>query len=152
MESNQFGLFATSTAQIHDAPAVGGAIQGVPSIEKITFHLLRWFLNFLIRICIFLDFFYSLLLVLILSDTIRLEDGFVLDEKVFHDDFVNLAHNMGVFLYDDLLAIVSIRYQTIHILQIRDSGNLVDVRAIGAFCREDDELFLNSSTQVITNF
>lgn len=42
MESNQFGLFATSTAQIHDAPAVGGAIQGVPSIEKITFHLLRW--------------------------------------------------------------------------------------------------------------
>ncbi|KAH7520868.1 hypothetical protein FEM48_Zijuj08G0191400 [Ziziphus jujuba var. spinosa] len=117
MESNQFGLFATSTAQIHDAPAVGGAIQGVPSIEKITFHLLR------------------------------LEDGIVLDEKVFHDDFVHLAHNMGVFLYDDLLAIVSLRYQTIHILQIRDSGNLVDVRSIGAFCREDDELFLNSNAQ-----
>lgn len=52
---------------------------------------------------------------------------------------------MGVFLYDDLLAIVSLRYQTIHILQIRDSGNLVDVRAIGEFCREDDELFLNSN-------
>lgn len=115
MESNRFGLFATSTGQIHDAPAVGGAIQGVPSIERITFHLLR------------------------------LEDGIVLDEKVFQDDFVNLAHNMGVFLYDDLLAIVSLRYQTIHILQIRDSGNLVDVRAIGAFCREDDELFLNSN-------
>lgn len=41
MESNQFGLFATSTAQIHDAPPTGGAIQGVPSVEKITFHLLR---------------------------------------------------------------------------------------------------------------
>ena len=41
MESNQFGLFATSTAQIHDAPATGGAVQGIPSIEKITFHLLR---------------------------------------------------------------------------------------------------------------
>lgn len=51
MESNQFGLFATSTAQIHDAPAVGGAIQGVPSIEKITFHLLRWVL--LISYCHF---------------------------------------------------------------------------------------------------
>lgn len=72
----------------------------------------------------------------------------ILDEKVFQNDFVNLAHNMGVFLYDDLLAIVSLRYQTIHILQIRESGNLVDVRAIGAFCHEDDELFLNSSTQV----
>ncbi|KAB5530266.1 hypothetical protein DKX38_020347 [Salix brachista] len=115
VNTNQFGLFATSTSQIHDAPAIGGAIQGVPSIERITFHLLR------------------------------LEDGVILDEKVFYNDFINLAHNMGVFLYDDLLAVVSLRYQTIYILQIRESGNLVDVRAIGAFCREDDELFLNSN-------
>ncbi|KAI7747095.1 hypothetical protein M8C21_011886 [Ambrosia artemisiifolia] len=119
-ESNQFGLFATSTAQIYDAPATGGAIQGVPSIEKITFHLLR------------------------------LEDGVVLDERVFCNDYINLAHSMGVFLFDDLLAIVSLRYQRIHILQIRDSGSLVDLRAIGEFCREDDELFLNSSAQAST--
>ncbi|KAG6597221.1 Light-mediated development protein DET1, partial [Cucurbita argyrosperma subsp. sororia] len=119
MESNRFGLFATSTAQIQDAPAVGGAVPGIPSIEKITFHLLR------------------------------LEDGEILDAKVFVNDFVNLAHNTGVFLYDDLLAIVSVRYQIIHILQIRDSGHLVDVRALGAFCREDDELFLHSSTQYV---
>lgn len=66
---------------------------------------------------------------------------------MFHNDFVNLTHNMGVFLYDDLLAIVSLRFQTIHVLQIRESGNLVDVRAIGLFCREDDELFLNSNAQ-----
>ncbi|CAI9783415.1 unnamed protein product [Fraxinus pennsylvanica] len=117
IEGKQFGIFATSTAQIHDAPAVGGAIQGIPSIEKITFHLLR------------------------------LEDGVILDERVFCNDYVNLAHSMGVFLYDDLLAIVSLRYQRIHILQIRDSGNFVDVRAIGKFCCEDDELFLNSSAQ-----
>lgn len=117
MEGNQFGLFATSTAQSQDAP------QGLPfpSIERITFHLLR------------------------------LEDGFVLDEKVFHDDFVNLTHSMGVFLYDDLLAIVSLRYQMIHIIQIKDSGNLVDVRAIGTFCREDDELFLNSNAQFLVD-
>lgn len=76
-----------------------------------------------------------------------MEDGVVLDERVFRNDYVNLAHSMGVFLYDDLLAIVSLRYQRIHILQIRDSGNLVDVRAIGEFCREDDELFLNSNVQ-----
>ncbi|XP_049410294.1 light-mediated development protein DET1 isoform X2 [Solanum stenotomum] len=121
MESNQFGLFATSTAQIHDAPPTGGGIQGVPSVEKITFHLLR------------------------------LEDGAILDERVFHNDYVNLAHSIGAFLYDDLLAIVSLRYQRIHILQIRDSGDLVDVRAIGEFCREDDELFLNSNSQVLVN-
>lgn len=45
MEGNQFGLFATSTAQIHDAPTTGRAIQGVPFIEKITFHLLRFVIN-----------------------------------------------------------------------------------------------------------
>lgn len=76
-----------------------------------------------------------------------MEDGVILDVKVFHNDFINLAHSLGVFLYDDLLAILSLRYQIIHILQIRDSGNLVNVRAIGAFCREDDELFLNANTQ-----
>ncbi|KAK7828683.1 light-mediated development protein det1 [Quercus suber] len=99
MDSNQYGIFATSTVPSQDAPATGGAIPGFPSIEKMTFHLLR------------------------------LEDGVILDEKVFHNDFVNLPHNMGVFLYDDLLAIVSLRYQTVHILQIRDSGNLVDYMA-----------------------
>ncbi|CAM8976448.1 unnamed protein product [Rhodiola kirilowii] len=117
MERNQFGLFATSTTQIHDAPATGGAVQGVPFIEKITFHLLR------------------------------LEDGVVLDEKVFRNDFINLAHSMGVFLYDDLLAILSLRFQTVHVLQIRDSGDLVVVREIGEYCREDDEFFLNSTSQ-----
>lgn len=73
----------------------------------------------------------------------------VLDEKAFPNDYVNLAHSTGAFLYDDLLCIVSLRYQTIHILQIRDSGNLVEVRKIGAFCQEDDELFLQSHAQVI---
>lgn len=72
----------------------------------------------------------------------------VLDERVFLHDFVNLAYNMGVFMYDDLVAILSLRYQKIHLLQIRDSGHLVDARAIGYFCREDDELFLNSNSQV----
>ncbi|KAL3625245.1 acid phosphatase det1 [Castilleja foliolosa] len=118
-DKNRFGLFATSTAQSLDAPAVDGAIPGIPSIEKITFHL------------------------------VRLDDGVILDERVFSNDYINLAHSMGVYLYDDLVSIVSLRYQRIHILQIRDSGNLVNVRSIGEYCREDDELFLNSSAQNI---
>ena len=71
-----------------------------------------------------------------------MEDGVVLDERVFWSDYVNLAHSMGVFLYDDFLSIVSLRFQRIHFLQIRDSGNLVDVRIIREFCREYVELFL----------
>uniref|UniRef100_A0A1J3D9M5 Light-mediated development protein DET1 n=1 Tax=Noccaea caerulescens TaxID=107243 RepID=A0A1J3D9M5_NOCCA len=117
--AHRFGLFATSTAQIHDSAPTPGAVPGVPSIDKITFVLLR------------------------------LDDGVILDERVFLHDFVNLAYNMGVFLYDDLLAILSLRYQKIHLLQIRDSGHLVDAREIGYFCREDDELFLNSNSQMM---
>lgn len=44
VENNQFGLFATSTPPIHDAPATEGAIHGVPLIEKITFYLVRFVL------------------------------------------------------------------------------------------------------------
>ncbi|XP_078446006.1 light-mediated development protein 1 / deetiolated1 (DET1) isoform X2 [Wolffia australiana] len=117
VENHQFGLFATSTVHNHNAPASDGALPGVPSIEKITFHL------------------------------VRLEDGSILDEKVFHNDFIHLSHNMGVFLYDELLCITSLRYQAIHIIQIRDSGSLVSVRTIGRFCREDDELFLSSHSK-----
>ncbi|KAG0457240.1 hypothetical protein HPP92_022397 [Vanilla planifolia] len=79
---------------------------------------------------------------------VLLEDGVILDEKVYYNDFINLVHSMGVFLYEDLLCIMSLRYQAIHILQIRESGNLVNIRMIGPFCHEDDELFLNSHVQV----
>uniref|UniRef100_A0A0D9Y933 Light-mediated development protein DET1 n=1 Tax=Oryza glumipatula TaxID=40148 RepID=A0A0D9Y933_9ORYZ len=79
--------------------------------------------------------------------SILLDDGAILDEKAFRNDFINLAHSIGAYLYEDLLCIVSLRYQTIHVLQIRDSGNLVEVRKIGAFCQEDDELFLHSHGQ-----
>lgn len=44
LESNQFGVFVTSTAPLHDAPSSGEAVPGIPSIDKITFHLLRWVL------------------------------------------------------------------------------------------------------------
>jgi de-etiolated-1 len=39
----RFGLFATSTAQVNDptASSAEGAVHGVPSIEKITFYLVR---------------------------------------------------------------------------------------------------------------
>lgn len=41
VESYQFGLFATSTTPLQDTPALGEAVQGIPTVEKITFHLLR---------------------------------------------------------------------------------------------------------------
>jgi de-etiolated-1 len=61
----------------------------------------------------------------------------------------NPAAATGVFLHDDLLAVLSVRFQCIHILQVRDGGLFLDVRTIGNFCREDDELLLNSQSQVL---
>ena len=60
----------------------------------------------------------------------RLTDGEVMDVRNFCNDFIHLGHNIGVFLYDDLLSIMSICYQTIHILQIWDARTFVDVQAI----------------------
>lgn len=117
-ENNQYGIFATSTAPDSSVPATRGAVAGVSSIEKITFFL------------------------------VRLADGVVTDQRHFRDDYIHLAHNAGVFLYDDLLAVLSVRFQTIHILQVRENGLFLDVRTIGEFLREDDELLLNSQAQV----
>lgn len=49
LENHQFGLFATSTMQSHEVPALEGAIHGLPSIEKITFHLVRYFHSSFLR-------------------------------------------------------------------------------------------------------
>lgn len=116
-DCNCYGIFATATAPDSEAPTRPGAVPGVPSIEKITLYL------------------------------VRLADGTIVDERKFHDDFIHLAHNVGIFMYDDFLSILSVRYQAIHILQVRKAGMFVDVRTIGPFCREDDELILNSHAQ-----
>ncbi|OAE26443.1 hypothetical protein AXG93_815s1040 [Marchantia polymorpha subsp. ruderalis] len=117
-DNNIYGVFATTSVPDQSPPPAEGAVPGVPSIEKIAIFL------------------------------VRLSDGHIVDERIYHDDYIHLSHNnTGVFLYDDLLAILSIRYQSIRILQIRETGRFVDVRTIGAFCREDDELVLNSQAQ-----
>ena len=117
-ENNLYGIFATSTAPDPNAAATNGAVPGVPCIEKITFFIVRF------------------------------ADGVITGRSVFKDDYIHLAHNAGVFLHEDLLAVLSIRFQRIHILQVRDGGLFLDVRTIGDFCREDDELLLHSQAQV----
>ncbi|KAG0565437.1 hypothetical protein KC19_8G190500 [Ceratodon purpureus] len=121
-ENNLYGIFATSTAPDPNAAAASGAVPGVPCIEKITFFVVRF------------------------------ADGAITGRSVFKDDYIHLAHNAGVFLHEDLLAVLSIRFQRIHILQVREGGLFLDVRTIGDFCREDDELLLNSQAQAESKF
>lgn len=67
----------------------------------------------------------------------------MLDTKVFHNDFINLSHNSGAFLLDDMLAVLSIRFQRIHVLQVWEAaGKLVECSTVGPYGREDDALLL----------
>lgn len=75
-----------------------------------------------------------------LVDLVR---GKLCDTKHFKVDKIYLSHNQGIYLYKDMLAVLSVQHQTIHIFQILD-GMLVEVRKIGRFCHEDDDYLLNS--------
>eukprot|EP00899_Mesostigma_viride_P012278 jgi/Mesvir1/21050/Mv16541-RA.1 len=92
-------------------------IPHVPVMESITFHL------------------------------ISLQTGERTDQKVLRSDFVQLPNNAGVCLYEDLMAILSLRFQQIHILQILPCGKFVDVQKIGTYCHEDDQLLVQQAAE-----
>lgn len=50
--------------------------------------------------------------------TLDLFTGKISDKWTFKSDFIYLSHQAGVHLYEDLLAVVSVQNQTIHVLRI----------------------------------
>jgi de-etiolated-1 len=66
--------------------------------------------------------------------------GKLCDTRQFKVDKIFLSHNQGLYLYKDILAVLSVQHQVIHIYQILD-GMFVNVRTIGRFCFEDDLYF-----------
>lgn len=66
--------------------------------------------------------------------------GKLCDIRQFKVDKIFLSHNQGLYLYKDILAVLSVQHQVIHIFQILD-GMFVNVRKIGRFCFEDDSYF-----------
>lgn len=75
---------------------------------------------------------------------INLFTGKLSDSRTFKCDKIFLSHNQGLYLYRDLLAILSVQQQTIHIFQVTRDGQFIDVRSIGRLCHEDDELVLSA--------
>lgn len=68
------------------------------------------------------------------------ETGRVRDKYVLRDDFVVLEGHAGVHMLGDLLCVLSIRHQTLHLLRVHDAtGRLMFISRIGAFCDPDDE-------------
>ncbi|RUS17166.1 De-etiolated protein 1 Det1-domain-containing protein [Endogone sp. FLAS-F59071] len=74
--------------------------------------------------------------------TVHIDTGKVADKRTFKADHISLSHHIGVSLYGSLFAVLSTQNQTIHIMQIKDTGQIVDVRCIGWLNHEDDELVL----------
>ncbi|VDI37446.1 de-etiolated-1 [Mytilus galloprovincialis] len=88
---------------------------------------------------------------------VELETGHLCDTRHFKCDKIFLSHNQGLYLYKDTLAVLSVQQQTIHIFQVDPSGRFTDVRSIGRFCCEDDQLYYhlgleNSTGQVYRSY
>lgn len=81
---------------------------------------------------------YSLHLVDMVTGTLK-------DKRTFKTDKIFLSHNQGLYLYRDTLAVLSVQHQTVHIFKVTKEGHFVDVRTVGRFCYEDDELLVSSA-------
>ncbi|XP_060708936.1 DET1 homolog [Hemiscyllium ocellatum] len=75
---------------------------------------------------------------------IDLHTGSLCDTRTFKCDKVILSHNQGLYLYKNILAILSVQHQTIHVFQVTPEGTFIDVRTIGRFCYEDDLLTVSA--------
>ena len=73
---------------------------------------------------------------------VDLQAGILCDTRTFKCDKIFLSHNQGLYLYKNILAVLSVQQQTIHIFQVTPDGSFIDVRTIGRFCYEDDALIL----------
>eukprot|EP00128_Syssomonas_multiformis_P010396 Colp12_sorted_trinity150504_noHs@32009 len=74
---------------------------------------------------------------------VEISSGEVTDKWTFKADFISLNRSFGVHIYNDLMAVLSLQNQVIHIFQVKDCGTFVQVRSVGPFCYEDDELWLS---------
>ncbi|KAF9349322.1 acid phosphatase det1, partial [Mortierella sp. AD094] len=73
---------------------------------------------------------------------IELVTGKIVDKREFKNEFINIAHHIGVSLYDSLFAVMLIQSQAIQIIHIKNNGKLIDLHRIGWFNHDDDELVL----------
>lgn len=75
---------------------------------------------------------------------VDLRCGKLCDTRHFKVDKIYLSHNQGLYLYKDILAVLSVQHQTIHIFQLLD-GMFINVRTIGRFCLEDEAYLVTSA-------
>ena len=71
---------------------------------------------------------------------VDIEVGVHCDSLKFKNDKIFLSHNQGIYLYKDILAILSVQHQTIHIYQLDTgylfSGDIFSYHQAQKYCRE----------------
>ncbi|XP_046737086.1 DET1 homolog [Diprion similis] len=81
---------------------------------------------------------------------VDLRAGRLCDTRHFKVDKIYLSHNQGLYLFKDILAVLSVQHQTIHIFQILD-GMFINVRTIGRFCLEDDGYLVTTAWPTVNS-
>lgn len=70
---------------------------------------------------------------------VETETGRVYDRFVLENDFVQLDGHPGVHMRANVLCVLSLRFQTLHVLRVQESvGRFVHERAVGPECHADD--------------
>uniref|UniRef100_H2ZPH2 DET1 homolog n=3 Tax=Ciona savignyi TaxID=51511 RepID=H2ZPH2_CIOSA len=69
----------------------------------------------------------------------------------FKCDKIFPSHNQGLYLYKNILSVLSVQHQTIYIFCVVE-GKLVQTHKIGRFCFDDDELLLSPQSSRTNEF
>lgn len=79
---------------------------------------------------------------------VDIEVGVRCDSLRFKNDKIFLSHNQGIYLHKDILAVLSVQHQTIHIYQLdTDLGGFCPIVSIGRTLFDNDELILSTTGQ-----
>eukprot|EP00178_Gracilaria_changii_P014174 TRINITY_DN40186_c0_g1_i1.p1 TRINITY_DN40186_c0_g1~~TRINITY_DN40186_c0_g1_i1.p1 ORF type:complete len:663 (-),score=96.15 TRINITY_DN40186_c0_g1_i1:1251-3239(-) len=79
---------------------------------------------------------------------IEVSTGIIADRFILLDDYVKFASHEGIHFYADMLCILSVRHQVLHIVKIQEAlGKFTEERCIGAMCDRDDHQVIASARE-----
>nr|XP_002124474.1 DET1 homolog [Ciona intestinalis] len=82
---------------------------------------------------------------------VGLVSGVLQSSVHFKCDKIFPSHNQGLYLYKNILSVLSVQHQTIHIFCVVD-GQLVQTHKIGRFCFDDDDMQVASHSQQASDY
>lgn len=78
---------------------------------------------------------------------IDLTTGRVSNQLSYKCDKIFLSHNQGIYLYNNILAVLSVQHQTIYIYEII-KGTFYNILKLGRFCNDEEVQLYNSVNEI----